>query len=298
MPYEMEASREHPGCFIFLLDRSHSMTDPWGTTEGADDDPKSRAEAVGGNTDDTPKSKAEGVAEAMNEILRTILFRCKPHFRPEVFHYYDIAVVGYGEEVDTVLPGTSKERPFATAPELWARQRTVEVDGISRPVWFEPYGNNGTPMALALDIAGRLATGWASVESHRSSFPPIVINISDGIPTDSENGDPREWAERLRAVETNDGALLLFNVNLSSDTSPAIRYPHSPRGLPDKHARLLYDMSSPLPDFMRADLARQDPPVVTGAGARGFVFNASLRDLIQALEVGTKPRTRRDEVYR
>jgi hypothetical protein len=56
--------------------------------------------------------------------------------------------------------------------------------------------------------------------------------------------------------------------------------------LPDKFARLLFRMSSPLPPRLAAS-ARGDGFTI-GPGARGFVFNADLVAVIRFLDIGTR----------
>ena len=60
---------------------------------------------------------------------------------------------------------------------------------IGMPVWVEPLNEGGTPMCAAMDRAGRIAHSW--IQTYPQSFPPIVINLSDGESTD---GDAATWA--------------------------------------------------------------------------------------------------------
>jgi hypothetical protein len=93
-------------------------------------------------------------------------------------------------------------------------------------------------------------------------------------------------AEQLRDVQTRDGALLLFNVNLSSSPGPAIQYPNTPRDLPDAYARTLFEMSSELTPYMVA--VARGMGLAMSDGSRGFVFNADSASLSEFLDVGTR----------
>ena len=73
MAYGAEISRGNPTCFIFLLDQSASMADPFGGE---------------------PVRKADFVADAVNRTLHDLVIRCTK--TEEVRNYYDIAVIGYG----------------------------------------------------------------------------------------------------------------------------------------------------------------------------------------------------------
>ena len=55
MPYTAEVSRSNPSCFLFLIDQSGSMEDPFGGEAG--------------------RTKAEGLADAINRLLRDPFLR-------------------------------------------------------------------------------------------------------------------------------------------------------------------------------------------------------------------------------
>ena len=72
---------------------------------------------------------------------------------------------------------------------------------VKFPVWFDAEANGQTPMCEALAAAGLAAKGF--VEEFRDAYPPLVLNLTDGLPSD---GDPREYAKIIRNLTTNDGA--------------------------------------------------------------------------------------------
>src|SRR5262249_60227949 len=74
--------------------------------------------------------------------------------------------------------------------------------------------------------------------------PPVVINITDGKPTDR---NPLADAERVRALASSDGNVLLFNLHISGSPLGAVAFPDSEALLTDQYARLLFRMSSVLP---------------------------------------------------
>jgi hypothetical protein len=57
--------------------------------------------------------------------------------------------------------------------------------------------------------------------------------------------------------------------------------------LPDKYAKLLFKMSSVLPEYMRT-IAQQEG-FSTSDSTRGFVFNADIVSVIRFLDIGTRP---------
>jgi hypothetical protein len=119
--------------------------------------------------------------------------------------------------------------------------------------------------------------------AHPDCYPPIVINITDGKPTD---GDPREPANELRALASTDGNVLLFNAHLSGQEARPVEFPEDEAGLPDDYARLLFRMSSELPLTMVE--AAKAAGFSAGLRSRGFVFNADLVAVVRFLDVGTR----------
>lgn len=239
MPYTAEVSRAHPSCFLFLIDRSGSMSDPFGG--GAEG-----------------KSKADGVADAINRLLQNLVIKCAKS--EGVRDYYHVGVLGYGAEIGPAFSGALAGQelvPISHVADQPARveDRVRKVDDgagglvdqtIKFPIWFDPVAHGGTPMCQALDRARQMMSDW--VGQHPDSYPPIVINITDGEATD---GDPRPNAEALRQLATSDGNALLFNCHLSSARATPVLFPESAAGLPDPYAEQLFEMSSILPSRLR-----------------------------------------------
>ena len=296
MPYSAEISRTSPAAILFLLDQSASMRDPFGG-----------AEEMG----DAAPSKARVLADTVNRLIQNLVLRCAKE--DGVRDYFSIGVVGYGERVQPLLrlsnealsdegdlavaPGVAELVPVSALAERPLRleeriKRVADGDGgfveqrARAPVWFDPEARNGTPMCQALDYATQLVRRW--VNAHPRSFPPIVLNITDGEATD---GDPLRFAQTLREYGTEDGETLLLNVHLSSSIEPAVEFPDTIEGLPDEHARQLFQMSSTLPFTMRA--AAEAEGYTVGLDTRGFIFNADPVALIRFLEIGTRPSTLR-----
>lgn len=275
MAYSAEISRTNPSCLLFLIDQSGSMEDPFGAGE-------------------SKRSKADGVADAINRLLQNLVIKCAKS--EGVRDYYDVGVIGYGKNVAPAFGGSLSGRELvpiseiADSPER-VEERTRKVDDgagglvdqtVKFPVWFDAVSRGGTPMCEALSCAERTLAGW--IGEHATSFPPIVINITDGESTD---GDPTEAANRVKGLSTGDGNVLLFNLHLSSQRATPVEFPDDVSQLPDKYAQLLFDMSSPLPSYMRS-AAAADGYAVTD-GSRGFVFNADIVSVIRFLDIGTRP---------
>ena len=67
-------------------------------------------------------------------------------------------------------------------------------------IWFEPIAENGTPMCEGISYAKRIVEKW--IVSHMESYPPVVINVTDGESTD---GNPLSNAKDIAQLKTNDG---------------------------------------------------------------------------------------------
>ena len=279
MSYTADISRNNPGCFLFLIDQSGSMTG-----------------ALGGQPD---LRKMDETANAVNRILDAISQRCSQGM--DIRDYFDIGVITYGTDgagrtkLETALPGTSPEQPFLSvsqvvdAAEVEERQ-VKESDGaggvveVTRkvPVWLRPTAGYGTPMCEALSAASKALQEWTA--QHPDSYPPIVINVTDGDATD---GNPESLAQDIMALETNDGNVLMYNVHLSEMSAMPVQYPSEESAVPpDEYAARMLRMSSVFPAQV-VELAESMGISVT-QGSRGYVYNADLVALVQFLDIGTR----------
>lgn len=273
MPYSAEISRANPSCFVFLIDQSGSMVDPIAGSEG--------------------KRKCDSVADAINRLLHNLIIKCA---RGEgVRNFYEVCVIGYGSHVGPAFSGALAGRDLVALSEVASSPARVEerirkVDdgagGILQqktrfPIWFEPVAKGLTPMGQALTLAHHILEGW--VAKHQTSFPPIVINITDGEATDT---GPVSQAEALRSLATLDGEALLFNCHISSQPVAPVVFPEHDGELADEFARTLFSVSSLLPPSLR-ELARAEN-LNLGPTTRGFAFNADLVELIRFLDIGTR----------
>lgn len=271
--YTAEISRKNPSCFLFLIDQSGSMSDPWGGEAGG--------------------AKSQSVADALNRLLLNLVLRCTrvDGVRP----YYEIGVIGYGSSVNFAFSGPLAQRKLVPISEVAdnparADERKRKVpDGagglveetFKLPIWFEPIAQGGTPMGEALRLTQTVLEEWC--HNHPAAYPPIVINLTDGEATD---GNPSALADALKQLATNDGNVLVFNCHISSQQATPILFPDSEPGLPNDHARLLFRMSSVLPDAISK--AAKSEGFQISAQSRGFAFNADLVDVIRFLDIGTR----------
>jgi hypothetical protein len=276
MDYSARITRSDPAFILFMLDQSSSM-----------------AETAGGSS----VSKAQMLADAVNTTLQNLLLVCS-HARG-LRHYVDVAVLGYsGQEraeptLTNMLPedsGGGFVIPITSLVE--AQLRTDEVDSGMKPaIWVEPVADGWTPMCGALKLAGRIVTDWT--KEHPRSFPPMIMNITDGAMTDGDGDELVHLGGLIHSVGTEDGGALLFDVHVSSANGNVGPKPDAlvlpdcetvlPRG--DAFARALWAASSELP-------AKLMPRVLSvGVAAtprsRLFAYNATGEILATMLDIGT-----------
>jgi hypothetical protein len=271
--YAAEINRRQPALLLLLLDQSYSMSERWG---------------------EHGKSKAEMLALTVNRLLTDAVLQCSKG-DDRIHDYFEIGVIGYGADVQPILHGTDSSRPVLPISEIGRNPRRVDrvkrkvSDGagglveveLSLPVWVDPVTSGPTPMTQALEAAAAIVADWCA--RHPASFPPIVINVTDGASTD---GDPAEAARAVRSARTDDGDVLLFNLHLSASASNEIAFPSTAEGLQDQYAAQLFAMSSALPSVMAEAASACGYAVRTGA--RGFLFNAGTSTVIEFLDIGTR----------
>ena len=118
----------------------------------------------------------------------------------------------------------------------------------------------------------------------KSAFDGALTG-KDLIPISDLANNPLRIEDRTKKAD--DGAALVFNIHLSSAAANPIELPASDEGLPDKFAKQLFEMSSSLTPFMIGRAKELGMPA--GDGARGFIFNAQPMQVIQFLDIGTRP---------
>ncbi len=283
--YSQTASRAKPGCVMFLIDQSFSMKD-----------------GIGGSA----RPKADAVSTAVNKLISELIQICeKGEEKPR--HWFDVGMIGYTTDangnaaVGSAFGGSLAGQDLVGIPDLFDNPLDIEVrkrkeqqdDGtgnlimvdveVNFPVWYRVPPDDqrfGTPTRTAFEYARPILEGW--IAAHPESFPPLVIHLTDGEPTD---GDPKEAAADLRSLATADGNVLVVNCHISSSKAEGVLFPTYDGQLPDIFAKDLYAMSSEMPDALRitAEVKQVSAPI----GCRMMAFNADSVALLKLLSVGT-----------
>ncbi len=273
MPYTAQISRVHPACVLILVDQSRSMAEPFGNSPG--------------------QTKDQVVSDAVNRLIQNVVLRSAK--ADGVRDYFHIGVIGYGARLDAAFGGAVPDDVLRPISQIAAHPLRLEdreklvPDGaggvieakVKFPVWYPPKANGATPMTAAVEAAGQVVSRF--VAEHPDSFPPIVLNLTDGMPTD---GNPQLAARGLRNTATADGNVLMFNLLLATSPGPPTYFLDDEGLLADTFSKLLFRMSSKLPPKI-LDAARGEGFAVT-PDARGVVFNADPTAVVRFLDIGTR----------
>lgn len=279
--YTAQITRNTPTAFIFLIDQSVSMQ-KYTTLYGEE------------------MPMAEAVARIVNHQLNELVLRCIKG--SETRDYYDIAIIGYGENAysgwkgelegrDFVKPSELKEHPYKkiTTKKETRTRKGVKVVEIEEVQWIEAEATQGwTRVHLAFEKAKGLLDEWMEKHHDKDCYPPTIINITDG----EFNGATKEYvlqqANELKSMFTNDGNVILFNIHISANKAVCVTCPASKDEVSfSSLATTMYEMSSLLP--MRysdriADLRGDGTP---NNRYRAMSINADMSTLIQLMDIGT-----------
>ena len=276
--YTTPITRKTPTAFVFLLDQSGSMSE----------------QTI---YDGRQQTKAEALAAATNSLIDELIDRCRRS--TGVYDYYHIAVLGYsGRGVCNLLATDGFARPSELAARdvpmqtILRERKTPEgeilITSTNNSCWVEPVAAGMTPMYEALSRAYNMVEQWCNSESYRQSYPPTIFNISDGEATDATDDQLRGIANRIKGLATLDGGVQLVNINLVKTAEEcSLLFPSSVEELPEeRYARLLFDMSSTMPDRCTADILRVRPEAKSGP-FRAMSYNTTVSDVVSMLNIGT-----------
>ena len=277
--YSQEITRQHRTAFILALDRSGSMQ-----------------ESV--RFGKKVMSKAEAVSIIANALITELIDRCRR--TDSLRNYYDVAVVGYSNDNIEMLLGRDGMLSIDDLSRISPRRRTLSTEEQlseqnsaifqhSLDEWFSPHAEGNTPMYEAMLRVRDLAKEWCEKSENRQSFPPVVINITDGEASDCDDNELRDICEQIKRIATDDGNVLLINIHISTDsTLPAIIFPMAEELTgAGRYSRLLAECSSIMPSAFDSAICE-----MKGRGATppffGMGYNASIIELLSMVNIGSR----------
>lgn len=279
--YTARITRENPSAFIFLIDQSASMRNL--TTFNGEE-----------------MTLSEAVSQIVNNQIEELVERCVR--ANETRHYFDIAVVGYGDEAYSGWNGALAGRGFVTPEEIrFNEYRKIKVKEsvrtragvkeieVEKKQWMEArHDGSWTKMHKAFKHAEGLLDDWLEQHQTEDCYPPIVINITDGEYNGTSRDEMQQLANQLKSKFTNDGNVLLFNIHIVSGNTEAIMFPATigeMRG--NGYGESLFEMSSLLPLNYNEQIRSlfQDKDQNIRYHAMGV--NAGMEQLVKMMKIGT-----------
>ncbi len=271
-PYTEEVSVTHnqPGCIIFLIDQSGSM--------------KAEIRGMPG------VRKCDFLADQINGILDDLLLRCTKNNK--VVPYFHSQIISYGFQGDLVAPIVGSQQDPLILPldrmAEWTDQNNGWADGRLQVI--RPVAEGRTPMTQAFALLEEPVKEW--VATNPNSYPPIILNITDGIP---EPRTQENWQSlvdictRLKRVTNANGSMvLIFSLHIGdSDTFPPAIFCNEQEAPQTPEAQLLFRCASHLPPSMAAEAQRVGLPVSPGL-PKCYGYNIGGKELIKILQVGTR----------
>ncbi len=280
--YSARVTRFNPCAIIILIDQSGSMDELFNESS----------------------TRAEIVADIVNDLFDTLIMKCQRE--GGIRDYFNILLIGYGKnvgdtEVSIIWEGNLSGKDWVTVGELKENIleiKTVETtkmmpwglvpDTKTKKIWINPCSDGLTPMYEALELCKNKLEDW--VFDNQDSFPPMVFNVTDGIPTDIADMDLlNEICSQIKSISTNDGNTLLFNCLLTEGKEMVLPSAYDFNEFEDnQYHYTLFNSSSILPHEMKnaAKQCFQDDRFLTG-DTKGVIINSTVSSLINLLNIGT-----------
>ena len=280
-PYTAQITRNTPTAFIFLVDHSVSM--------------QQKTMLYG-----EEMTMAEAAARIVNSQINELVLRCVK--MGETRHYYDIAVVGYGEKAYSGWQGELEGRKFVSPEELKnhpytkivTRKETrtrkgTQIKEVEQVQWVSArHDGSWTHYHEAFDYARDMLADWMIDHHEKDCYPPTVIHITDGVFNHATKEEVMQKANELKAMFTNDGNVILFNIHFTANLNAnSVACPISKQELDgNAYAEALFDMSSLLPERYNVDIARCLNDTRAGRHV-AMGMNADATTLIKLMDIGT-----------
>ncbi len=286
--YDKKITSNEPGLIILLIDQSNSMSDILVKTPEGES-----------------FSTAKMAKYVCDHFLYEIFSKCVRgnEFKP----YLDLAVIGYGSGIRSALTKITLEQfPFSVTElaDSYTKKNQGSDDTTVVPKprleWTDERAFGDTPMLEAFKKARTIIENW--LPNHKTSFPPFIINMSDGAPTDDQEilkmlydgilGDLSQTqliseTNAIQKLGTDNGTSLICNCHISSEMMKQVLYPTDITEINniDGLAQIMFNMSSVIPDTLRKLGIGLGLPLEYNS--KFFVFNADVGSLKSFMKFGT-----------
>ena len=248
MSYRQTISTDNPALVIIAIDQSGSMMGPF-------------------TNHSMIVSKSEIASMIASAMIDEMIYRSRQ--RGVLHRYFDFSILGYSrQDVYPLVNSSIHPAPITVLDGIQPtfKRRTIEhltpdnhlflaLERYSE--WIIPQAAGITPMVDMLDTVTEIVSEWCNNQQNQDSFPPIIINITDGLDGTEYNRHLFQRCEELKQIGTKDGKCLLFNIYIDS-TPPSERhnFPNLETLSADCNILPLARMSSILPELFHP-LARK-----------------------------------------
>lgn len=259
--YSNQFTRPNPGLIIFLVDQSGSTEDIMLSNN---------------------RSIAENIADLVNVSITEAIDTATAQISDEeekVKREVCFAVVGYGGKGNPEDPEDKRnwQAELLMQPKYsdtiygeYQKERST-ISNLDIFQILSPVHGGGTPMASAYKTALDILTRWLPTHDSDKDPVPVIINISDGEPTDSVD-DIKETISKINELKIADGSPIIINLHLSAKNSQELKTPSNIDDCVDEYAKLMYEISTEVTD----DLANNCKPIKSlgiSKGAKLFCSN-------------------------
>lgn len=279
--YTARVDREHPTAFIFLVDQNVSMRRL--TTFNGED-----------------MTLSEAVARIVNSQINELVERCVKN--NDTRHYFDIAMIGYGQEAYSAWNGSLEGRDFVTPEEIRNNpfqkkmvreevrtRKGVTIKEVEKKQWMTArHDGNWTHMDKALKRAEGLLVNWMHEHHDKDCYPPTIINITDGEYNGVTDDEMLQLSNQLKSMFTNDGNVLFFNIHIVPGHAEAVAFPATMAELNNNgYGEKLYNMSSLLPLNYNEQIRNIFGDKQTDIRYHAMGVNTGMERLVKMMKIGT-----------
>lgn len=279
--YTARVTRAFPTAFIFLVDQSVSMRRL--TTFNGED-----------------MTLSEAVARIVNSQINGLVNLCVKN--NDTRHYFDIALIGYGEEAYSAWNGSLEGRDFVTPEEIRDNpflkkmvkeevrtRKGVSIKEVESKQWMTArHDGSWTRMDKALKRAEGLLDNWMKQHHDMDCYPPTIINITDGEYNGVSDDEMQQLANQLKSMFTNDGNVLFFNIHVVPERTESVVFPASIDELNGNgYGARLYNMSSLLPLNYNEKIRDLFGDKQADIRYHAMGVNAGMERLVKMMRIGT-----------
>ena len=270
-PYSSAITPKNPAGIFFILNQSY---------------PTEERIEFGGER--ISKARVEGgiVDKVINELILSNTSDGVVNDR------YNISVIGYGDYayscfekgyVHTLKELQDNPLCIRTISKETRTRHGIKTIEIKQPTWIKTNSDGEAKLYKALNKARDIIENWA--DEHESSYPPVVIHITEYRYHDADDSDMKQLANQIKSIFTKDGNALFFNIILTEkEDAVSVLFPYNKQDVSDSYYGTMYClMSSILPKSFNQNIACFNESEDVLSQRYGIAFNVKFKDLFDTI---------------